>query len=704
MSDFSAKLADARARGFTLDRVMRELGHGDFVKRSCKSPFREERTPSFGVWHDSAGVMKWKDFTTGESGDEIDFIAMANGFSSKEATDFYFSMAGVETPSGDRPPAPKKKKPTPAPPKPASPLRVYEPELAPFDWKACVAALTPEKIEGFAGWRGYSTEFVQWLKSQELIGMHGIYPATPVVKDGVVIGCQYRTTDGDRYVNATRGEKTPAMPLIIGKPDAQILLAMESPWDAFAFMEGLGFHKTNGNDVVCLAVTRSASNYKRLKGILEERAKSKAPGDVILVGQNDPPRKDGKPTGHDTLEKGLRELCEETGLTLKLSMPPEHVKDYNDWWREAPDIGDFIAPIEEAKTKTNSSLSNQELKIIMKSTFDDNDNFFGDRVLAEGQPATILGPGGVGKSRLVMQMAICMILGKPFLGIKTHATHKHWLFLQTENSTRRLQHDLKGIIKGLGITEKEIDVLNDHMVFHTIEHDHDCFLALNNPEEFKQVQLFITDFNPDFVVFDPLNTFTTGDLNSDADMREVCSLITKATKRGKAKRVPIVVHHSLTGKAGAQKATGWDKASYGRNSKALQAWTRSQINIAPRDPDDNTKLLITCGKNNNGAPFPDIGVYFDEEEWIYKIDEDYDPQEFQESVGNVKKSKKPKQEPAEVIRLFDDKIYGVDLIPLVREHYKCSQATAYRTLKQAIADGFISSEGDGKTTLYRKVR
>ena len=87
-------------------------------------------------------------------------------------------------------------------------------------------------------------------------------------------------------------------------------------------------------------------------------------------------------------------------------------------------------------------------------------------------------------------------------------------------------------------------------------------------------------------------------------MRNLCTAISRATKRGNPKRVPIVLHHARTGKAGAQSATGWDKASFGRNSKVLYAWTRSQVNITPRDPDDSTKLLITSGKNNNGQLLP----------------------------------------------------------------------------------------------------
>ncbi len=701
MIDFNTALAEAKAK-LPLDALMRHLGYGpEFIKASCKSPFREEKTPSWGVFTGDNGELRWKDFTTGETGDQIDFLALHAGSSTREAMDAFFELAGVPWRSYEH--RPVSRRPVRVP----EPLPEPEPEpaaLKPFNWEACIAAFDDERQEGFSKWRGYSPEFVAWLKEQGHVGIYDGCPATPVIKDGVVVGCQYRTKDGPRYANATPGEKTPAEPLLIGQPGADIFLAMESPWDAFALMEAMGCHKT-ANSMLCLAVTRSASNHAKLIDVLQERAKSDAPGDVILAGQNDPPRKDGKPTGHDTLEAGLRKLCAETGLTLKLAMPPARVKDFNDWWREQPDRMEVIAVLEEAKASSKSKLTIRSVKELLGFAFTDSDNYFGDRILAEGQPATILGPGGVGKSRIVLQQAISMILGREFLGVKTHASWKRWLFIQTENSNRRLQVDLKGMIQGMKLGAAAMQALEECLIIHTIEHEGDGFLALENRDEFQAVQNLITDLNPDFVVFDPLNTFTLGDLNSDADMRALCTAITQATKRGNPKRVPIVLHHSLTGKAGAQRATGWDKASYGRNSKVLQAWTRSQVNIVPRDPEDATKLLITCGKNNNGAHFPDIAAAFDEDAGIYVVDESYDPQEFQESVGNVRKSKgsKVKYDPAEVVDLFQEDIVSFDLIELIKKHYKCGNTKAYSIMSEAKRAGYVDYyKADASTVKYRK--
>lgn len=60
---------------------------------ACRSPFREDRTPSFSI-HDEG--RRWKDFGTGEGGDAIDFIARACALGPEEAVRRFLAMAGAE--------------------------------------------------------------------------------------------------------------------------------------------------------------------------------------------------------------------------------------------------------------------------------------------------------------------------------------------------------------------------------------------------------------------------------------------------------------------------------------------------------------------------------------------------------------------------------------------------------------------------------
>ena len=65
-------------------------------------------------------------------------------------------------------------------------------------------------------------------------------------------------------------------------------------------------------------------------------------------------------------------------------------------------------------------------------------------------------------------------------------------------------------------------------MFHTIERENDAFLDLGEAKILEDVEAAIFDCSPDFVVLDPLNTFTSGDLNSDRDCRAVLTAISQA--------------------------------------------------------------------------------------------------------------------------------------------------------------------------------
>lgn len=71
---------------------------------TCRSPFRDERRPSFSwrIAHD--GRARWKDFGTGEGGDAPSFLSKALGLSNADACIRYLELAGIsETNSGSLP-------------------------------------------------------------------------------------------------------------------------------------------------------------------------------------------------------------------------------------------------------------------------------------------------------------------------------------------------------------------------------------------------------------------------------------------------------------------------------------------------------------------------------------------------------------------------------------------------------------------------
>src|SRR4030095_11895890 len=75
-------------------------------------------------------------------------------------------------------------------------------------------------------------------------------------------------------------------------------------------------------------------------------------------------------------------------------------------------------------------------------------NFFGDRLLGIAQSLWLAGIGGLGKSRLLLQLLVAFILERIWCGIETHHTKgKPWMLVQTQNGISRLQDDLEPLKK-----------------------------------------------------------------------------------------------------------------------------------------------------------------------------------------------------------------------------------------------------------------
>jgi hypothetical protein len=98
-----------------LDRAKQAVGIADLWRRlglpgepksSCRSPFREDKHPSFSI---SADGRLWRDHATGEGGDGVMFIQRAAGCTNAEAIARLVDIAGTATTPPPRPKAREKK-------------------------------------------------------------------------------------------------------------------------------------------------------------------------------------------------------------------------------------------------------------------------------------------------------------------------------------------------------------------------------------------------------------------------------------------------------------------------------------------------------------------------------------------------------------------------------------------------------------------
>jgi hypothetical protein len=266
---------------------------------------------------------------------------------------------------------------------------------------------------------------------------------------------------------------------------------------------------------------------------------------------------------------------------------------------------------------------------ILDMKFDDRDLVLTNGYLTLGERTAICGMGGVGKSRLIMQLGLCCRTGHDFLCWETQRPELRWLFLQTENSCRRLKYDLGRMLTTF--TPDEQDRIKAGLFFHTLEADDDGFLMLDL-ENCERVANAIAGVRADIVVFDPLRDFGCDDLNSDRFMTETLREISRITKRGNPKRIPVIIHHAGTGKAGILKATGFDRSSFGRNSKVLFSWARAQINVSPGSPEDNSVIVISSAKCSNAKEFETFAALLDQDTMLYYRDDDFDLDSWQHSL------------------------------------------------------------------------
>lgn len=635
----------------------RQMTRGDLIR----SPLREDNNPSFSFYN-RGGVWRWTDHGTGDGGDEIDYLARRHSLNNRDARSLFLETAGVQ---GRDEPAPKVQKKSkgitftageprgeaPTKPETKAPKIVQTPTA--LSWDRIRGALGEPEIEAIAQWRGYSPEFVAWARDRDWLGWYRGGPALPVHDEaGKLAGIHHRLIDDPNSWRNTAGGQSP---MILGDPSkAEMLVLCESQWDAFAALEAVRAH-TNPvmlDRMIAFVVSRGASNAKSLADLV--KTASEAGKRIAAIEQNDSPRPDGKPTGNDQWTDAVKRLAR--GICF--SAPPKDFEDVNAWWKGGMTGVDFLTTVESGQPKRTTSLSLRNAEELWTMQFDDSDNYIGDRMMAAGSLCSFIGPGGIGKSRIVLQMAACCILGREFLGLVTRARDKKWLFLQTENNNRRLHSDLKNLVSGMGLNEAERKALFRRLDFHTVEHDEDGFINMEDLESAQNVEAAIFDSNPDIVVVDPLNTFTSEDLNSDRPMAAVITKLVRAIKKGNPNRVPLIIHHSITGRAGAQKAVGWDKSSYGRNSKVLYGRVRSQWNLGKVDPDDESRLVLACGKNNDGKPFDEIGILVESNPTFYVIDQDHDPEAYRESIGAESGKKRGHTIDAEKVIL--------DLIPQSR--------------------------------------
>jgi hypothetical protein len=179
----------------------------------------------------------------------------------------------------------------------------------------------------------------------------------------------------------------------------------------------------------------------------------------------------------------------------------------------------------------------QDIKISDMLAFErdeDPDSLIGNRWICKGTQSVLQGPTGVGKSSLVMQMAITWSRGEKFFGIDPSRVLRT-LIIQDENDLGDMAEAFQDITTAMELSDSEKYDLADVLTIKRV-----TGLGARFAEYLRYA---ITRYKPDLIFVDPLFAYAKGDVKAQEIiselMREKVAPILRETKAAM-----IWIHHT----------------------------------------------------------------------------------------------------------------------------------------------------------------
>lgn len=560
-------IEEARQR-LPLPDLMAKLGLGDYAKSKAKSPFRDEKNASFGIYN-ANGRWRWKDHGTDEGGDEIDFIAKLENKSNHDAMLAYSELAGM--PIQNNRPEPARFK-----------IKTSNPTA--FDWSKYKAAATDEFLQKLAEQRGVSFNIMKTARDQGILGASGDQPAFKS-GDGAHVKCA-----GDGWRFEPKG--TQNVPLVFGDQNSKIVYFFESQWDLLAIADMIG---ESWQSVLWVA-SRGASNGKCIEAFAEDRK-------VYAFPQNDTPKKDGKIPSEIWMQAAAS-VCK----NILRVRTPSKFDDANDWIRsKEANRREVIAAIKNATDPAMVGVEMHSFEELFSFVpKEDNTTLLGDRWVCQGGQLLIVGQSGVGKSSLTVQAAMFWALGMPFFGIKPRRELKS-LFIQAENDTGDMAEIVQGVmsyvVANCGLPQSQaVNKLTENITFARV--------TSQTGADFIDVvgRLLDKKGDCDLVFGDPLLSYIGDDISqqsvASSFLRGLCNPI--AFQR---KFAWVWSHHTGKPQGDSKSRAHWntnDFAYVGLGSSELTNWARA-ICVLQTTKEDGTFRLLLAKRGRRAGVVDEIG-------------------------------------------------------------------------------------------------
>lgn len=296
-----------------------------------------------------------------------------------------------------------------------------------------------------------------------------------------------------------------------------------------------------------------------------------------------------------------------------------------------------------------------------------------------GALCIVFGQGGLGKSRLALNIARNQVLGLPFAGMDTAPRPLRHLFMGSENSIHRLQHDVRRMSAGL--SAEQVALLGEHIRMATLEGPEDTFISMNAMNAARW-QATLEAWPPDVLWVDPWGDVLEGEANSDEDARATISNLRRLLRKVKPEAGLCILAHSRTGANNIAQAMGYDSANFGKGSKALYSAARCVWNLAPGDESEHPPLVMVHAKSNDSRKHPPLAVRLDDESMTYSVEDGFSMEQWQADLSAAARGRRgPKKgaalsEDEAVEVLGDDARTSAEVHQLLRDKGTTRDAAA----------------------------
>ena len=258
--------------------------------------------------------------------------------------------------------------------------------------------------------------------------------------------------------------------------------------------------------------------------------------------------------------------------------------------------------------------------------------------LAPGQLMEVIGGSGLGKSRMMLNLAVNQVLGRGFAGLPTCKRPLNWLFYGNENGFYRYRNDLRQMLKFC--TADERNRLRGHIFLPTMRLPRDAYVSFSDEQNRIKLKTTIRYRDADVVVLDPWGAVIDGDELDDGDVRKTIFEIMDVLAANVEKPTAgIILNQSRNGIKELVDAAGFGAANYGKNSKAIFSVMRNVWNLRPAHfAEPVTKIELIHAKSSDFAAYEPRAVDFDPNTFSYSLDPNFNHDAWQYELERARRS------------------------------------------------------------------